>query len=114
MDEQQRRINERVLRELPNNGGKAERRAVLESNAQLRKEGTLRGLPGEQWGYVALSIPVDDMRVIQLRYPDVCSLDPQIQHAAWQKFIRSPESEPYKVRKNDGKRGLLRRGVIVN
>jgi hypothetical protein len=96
------RVNEAVLQNLPNNGGKPERRAVLELNQELRKD-RFGGLP-EDLGYVALNIPVDDMRVIQLRYPDTASLDPQIQHRAWLKFIASPESAPYKVRRNDGKR----------
>jgi len=106
MDEQ--RLNEVALqRILRDNGGKQERRDVLSLNEALRKE-HVGGVPGD-WGYELMNIPVDDMRVLQLRFPDLISLDPQIQHQAWQKFARDPASAPYKIRRRDGKRGVALR-----
>jgi len=97
-----KRLNEYALQLLPNRGGDPDRPKILELNRQMRKLDHVGGVP-EDWGYVALNIPEPDMRVLQLRYPDLKSLDYQIQFKAWQKFLRSPESEPYKLRRNDGK-----------
>lgn len=105
MDERTRRINEHVLQTLPNRGGDPNRPKILTLNQELRKLDRVGGVP-EDWGYVALNIPVPDMRVLQVRYPDLASLDHEIQLKAWKKFIASPESAPYKLRRNDGKRGL--------
>jgi hypothetical protein len=105
MDERTRRINEHVLQTLPNRGGNPDRPKILTLNEELRKLDRLEGVP-EDWGYVALNIPVPDMRVLQVRYPDLASPDHEIQLRAWKKFIASPESAPYKLRRNDGKRGL--------
>jgi hypothetical protein len=113
MDERTRRINEHVLQTLPNVGGNPERRRVLALNEELRKLDRLDGVP-DDWGYVALNIPVGDMRVLQVRYPELASLDYETQFRAWKKFLASPESAPYKLRRNDGKKGLQRpAGVIV-
>jgi hypothetical protein len=93
-------------------GGDPGRREVLELNQTLRGE-QCGGLP-DDLGYVALNIPVFDMRALQMRFPDLASLDADIQHRAWLKFLASPESAPYKLRKRDGKKGLANRhGVIV-
>jgi hypothetical protein len=113
MDETTRRINEHILRNLPDRGGNPERRRVLELNQDLRKDSALKGLPGDDWGYVALNIPVEDHAVLMIRFPDMASPDAEIAHRAVMKFLASPESEPYRVRRNDGKKGLPRRGVIV-
>jgi hypothetical protein len=110
--EQLKRLTESQLQNLPNNGGKPQRQRIFNLNKAMQNERRLDGVPGD-WGYVALNIPPDDMRVIQLRYPDTASSDAKIQHNAWVKFIASPESEKYKVRKRDGKRGVLHRGIIV-
>jgi hypothetical protein len=92
------------------------RTPVLELNQKLRNERLTGGVaaPGGDIGYVALNIPVGDMRVLQIRFPDLMSLDAEIQHKAWQKFIASPASAPYKLRRNDGKKGLRNsHGIIV-
>lgn len=87
---------------ITDNGGDPERKRVLELNEALRKDSDLGGVPGD-WGYVALNIPPLDHAVLMLRYPDLASPDPEIVHKALMKFMASPESEPYKVRRNDGK-----------
>jgi len=111
MDDRARRIKEHILQNLPRRGGDSDRPRILEANREIRKDG-LGGLPGAGWGHVALNIPIPDMRVLQLRFPELASIDPETQHRAWQKFIRSPESELYKVRRNDGKRRAVDRVLV--
>jgi hypothetical protein len=99
-------IDEKQLSEmtrLPDLGGSPVRRAVLELNKELRKE-RCNGDLGMGMGYLALNIPEQDYRVLMVRFPDLQSCDAEIKHKAWQKFLRDPRSEPYKVRRNDGKR----------
>lgn len=97
------RLNEMALQSLPRRGGDPDRPKILELNRQMRKLDHVAGVP-DDWGYVALNIPEPDMRVLQLRFPDLASLDYEIQFKAWKKFMTLPESEPYKLRRNDGKK----------
>src|SRR5262245_15776007 len=98
----EKEVSRAALANLPDRGGKPERRAILTLNQEIRKLDHFGGVPGD-WGYVALNIPVDDKRVLQLRFPDLISPDPETKRVAWLKFIRDPASAPYKVRRNDGK-----------
>ena len=76
--------------------GNAERAAGLKRN-QLLREDRLPKPMHLGFGGVALSIPPLDYEVIKIMYPDVTSKDYEIRHRAWLAFIRSPESEPYRV-----------------
>ena len=107
-----KKINEMVLQNLPNRGGDPDRKNILLTN-ELMRRGYCGGLP-EDLGYVALNIPVPDMRVLQILFPDLASFDSEIQHKAWLKFLTDPRSEPYKIRKNDGKRGLRNSHKIIS
>ena len=51
------------------------------------------------FGSVSLCIPELDAAIIKIRYPDLNSPDAEIRTRAWQKFARSPESEPYRTYK---------------
>lgn len=57
-----------------------------------KKLGTNGGFAG-----VELSIPELDYYVLQHRFPDLKSKDPEIRRRAWLKFAKSPESEPYRL-----------------
>ncbi len=94
------------MQQLPRRGRRDgdPRGEVLELNRKLRNEELSTTTRGLDFGYVALQIPVQDMRVLQILFPDLASLDPDIQHRAWQKFMADPRSAPYKIRKNDGRR----------
>ena len=71
------------------------RALILERNARLRaKPGSLRDLTFARLG---LTIPLEDYHDLRLKYPDLASRDAQIRTAAWLRFIRSGESEPYRV-----------------
>jgi hypothetical protein len=88
---------------LPRSGGSsAHSFKTLADNQYVREHG---GAPTDtlDWGYCALSIPPKHMAVLCTRFPDLASPSQDVQWVAWQKFLRSPESEPYKVRRNDGK-----------
>jgi hypothetical protein len=103
-------LNERALATIEDRGGHPSRQAALQANAEMRK-GRVGGVP-DDWGYVALNVPVSDMRILQVRFPELASPNADVQHRAWQRFIRSPESAPYKVRRNDGRRMPVD-GIIV-
>jgi hypothetical protein len=85
--------------------GNETRRQVLTLNKELRNLST--PLKHMDWGSLMLNIPELDFYVITKRYPELLSPDAEISTKAYDKFLRSPESEPYRVRRTD------RRGVIV-
>ena len=100
---EQKTSSQIALDNLPKEGGSSTHsRATLENNQYVREHG---GAPTDalDWGYCALSIPPKHMQALVLRFPDLAHANQDVQWVAWQKFLRSPESEPYKVRKNDGK-----------
>ena len=67
---------------------------VKETNAQIRlNPGALKKPEGMRW---ALSIPEDDHRMLLERYPDLGATG-ETKHKAYQRFMRSAESEPYRV-----------------
>lgn len=51
------------------------------------------------FGSVSLLIPELDAAVLKVRFPDLTSPDADIRTKAWQKFARSPLSEPYRTYK---------------
>ena len=68
---------------------------ILETNKLMRLEPeAIRPMDGMKW---ALSIPVDDLQMLKGQYPDLASSDGHTKHKAYQKFMRSPMSEPYRV-----------------
>jgi hypothetical protein len=79
--------------------GNASRDAGLDMLKELRLNG---GAPHQDWGSVVLSIPPLDFVVITARYPELASLDHEINHKAWGRFLASSESKPYRVRDTDG------------
>lgn len=89
--------------------GNAQRRKGLDYLRSLRAGG---GLGHQEWASVMLSIPELDFYVITNRYPDMLSPDPEISNKAFDKFLRSPESAPYRVRDTD-KPGVNRTSSII-
>jgi len=89
--------------------GNPQRRKGLDYLRSLRARG---GLHHQEWGTVMLSIPELDFYVITKRYPDMLSPDMEIANKAMDKFLRSPESAPYRVRDTD-KPGVIRQSSIV-
>lgn len=87
------------------------RQAHLSRIKRIR-ERTLPKPPGQDFGYLALSIPEFDYYVLQQRFPDLKSPDHEIRLKAWKKFIASPLSEPYRVNRNDGRRVFSRAGSV--
>jgi hypothetical protein len=81
--------------------GNQMRRAVLETNKQFRN--AAEQAPHMDFGSIVLTLPELDFYVLARRYPDLVSPDPEISTKAWDKFLRSSESQPYKVRATDGK-----------
>lgn len=72
---------------------------ILQMNQQMR--GNLKSVDGMKW---ALSIPPDDYSALRRLNPDLGAPDAQIRHKAWQKFMVSSLSEPYRV--YEAKRGM--------
>jgi len=84
--------------------GNASRRQLLTLNQELRNLDTPMG--HHSWGSNVLQIPELDYYVLVKRFPDLQAPDAEISTRAWDKFLKSPESEPYRVRRTD------RKGVI--
>ncbi len=68
---------------------------LLRRNAALRSEP--EALKKADWGRWALSIPQDDYEGICLLFPGIRSHDRQEQHKAYQEFMKSDLSIPYRV-----------------
>lgn len=98
-----RKLNQIAADNLPNRGGDPDRPRVLGLNREMRKERLNNDL-GQGLGYLAFNIPVPDMRVLLVRFPELGSQDHEIKTKAWKRFAQSPLSGPYKVRRGDGKR----------
>ena len=72
------------------------RQAILERNAELRKNpDALQHL--ESMG-LELTIPEVDYYILQQKYPELKSSCATTRSLAWAKFMRSSESDPYRVR----------------
>lgn len=81
-------------------GGDPNRRAILESNHRMREgldPGARNFGGGGGFGRVSLRIPEFDYPFIKAMFPDVASRDATTRTKGWQKFCKSPLSEPYKV-----------------
>ena len=75
------------------------RNAILQQNQDLQREPeALRDLDWSQW---ALSIPELDYKRLIKKYPELNSPDSGLSHRAWQRFLASSESDPYRVRARD-------------
>lgn len=72
------------------------RPAILETLAEMRKADPMRDFEG--LGRWALSVPFEDWLALRQKYPDLAAQDVEVKSAAWMRFIRSPESAPFKVR----------------
>lgn len=81
-------------------GGDPKRAAILESNKRIR-EGVDPGARnfGSDGGFgrVQFRIPEFDYPFILAMFPELNSKDATTQTKAWQKFAKSPMSEPYRV-----------------
>lgn len=83
-------------------GGDPHRRHILEGVRRIRegidpKPKTLGSAGG--FGGIALTIPELDMAVIRAMFPEVASPDATERTKAWQRFAKSPLSEPYRINK---------------
>lgn len=86
--------------EFTHKGGDPNRKAILESNYRMREgldEGAVNFGEAGGFGRVALRIPEFDYPFIKIMFPDVASKDATTRTKGWQKFCKSPLSEPYKV-----------------
>jgi hypothetical protein len=72
------------------------RTPILESVAALRNEGGANDTEG--LGRWALSIPFEDWLRLREKYPELASKDAKTKSRAYLRFMRSPESEPFRVR----------------
>lgn len=69
---------------------------ILEAVAATRREHPVADRPG--FGRWALSVPLEDHAQLVRKYPELGSPDARIRSAAWLRFIKSPESAPYRMR----------------
>jgi len=68
---------------------------VMEAIKTIRQEGVVRAGDVLRW---QLSIPLMDHFLLKKKYPDLDSSDPKVKTNAWNRFIASEESRPYRVR----------------
>ena len=94
----------------------AGRKAGLQALHSLRNSGdktpVLLDNENRPYGYVALSIPELDAAVLRVRHPELASKDRETFTRAWNKFILSPESEPYRVSAHVGVK-QKDKGIII-
>jgi hypothetical protein len=89
--------------------GNPQRKAGLNYLNNLRNDG---GLGHQEWASVVLSIPELDFIVLCKRFPELQSPDAEINRRAWERFLVSSDSAPYRVRTTDGK-GKARQSSII-
>lgn len=90
-------------------GGDPARRAILESNHRIREgldEGAVDFGDGGGFGRVQFRIPEFDYPFICAMFPDLKAPDSHVRHKAWQRFAKSPLSEPYRVDRKVRMRGV--------
>jgi hypothetical protein len=73
-----------------------ERPLILDTVQRVRLSGGVDDREG--LGRWALSIPFEDWIALREKYPELASNDPKIKSRAYLRFMRSPESLPYKMR----------------
>ena len=87
-----------------------DRKLILDNNAKLRQgEGARRLEDGE----VTFRIPTDDMKVLQVVYPELIAKDHSVRLSAWKKFRSSPVAEKYLVVRTPAQVKRSTRGIIV-
>jgi hypothetical protein len=63
------------------------------------------------WARHTMRIPEQDFWALRKLYPDLANFaDPEAQRAAWDRFEKSPFSEPYRIGRIV--RGIVKNGVI--
>ncbi len=67
---------------------------ILTENREVMGSG---GAHHRDWGAHYFQIPKGHQRYWEGRYPDLASPDPDTKVKAWNKFMRSRDSEPYRV-----------------
>lgn len=70
--------------------------SILKENQEVLDRG---GSKHMDWGGLYLSIPNQHLHYWRRRYPDLDSEDGDIKLHAWERFLRSDESRPYRVSK---------------
>jgi hypothetical protein len=73
-----------------------ERPLILDTVARVRAAGGVADREG--LGRWALSISFEDWIRLREKYPELASNDPKIKSRAYLRFMRSPESIPFRVR----------------
>lgn len=84
-----------------NDRGAPLRSQILELNQTLREAQQQMG--HLDIGSCVMRIPEFDFYLLLRRFPDLNSTDPTENANAWEKFLRSPYSDEYRIRKHDGK-----------
>ncbi len=76
----------------------ANRNAILNQNAELRKnKGAIRNMDGMR---LALDIPIADMPMLNRFFPGIADPGHPDYKDAMRRFLKSPASQPYRVEEN--------------
>lgn len=89
-----------------------DRLAILNLNAELRKERRTNALP-DQSGRVQFSMHELDYWAAVLAHPELKNGDGEQRRKAWQKFLNSAEGEKFKVNRYEGKKSPTHRGILL-
>ncbi len=84
---------DRLYRKLSQDG--RERQLILTRNAELRKSPGV--IVDKSLGRYCLSIPIEDYEALGRKYPELKSPCNETRRRFYQRFLRSPESLPYRV-----------------
>lgn len=79
---------------------------IKADNQQIRARRDARKM---DWGWPVMRIPLLDLELLKQRNPELASLDGATKRRAWLRFLRSPESLPYRVQPKTG--GATNRSV---
>jgi len=88
-----------------------ERKLILDNNAVLRQQ--IAKPTALEDGEVTFRIPTDDMKVLQVIYPELISKDHSIRLAAWKKFRSEPAAQKYLVVRTPRQVKNSQRGIII-
>ena len=76
---------------------------ILELNQQVRNDpGAVRKM---EWAKPYLNIPTRALYALWKKYPDLKSLHSHTRTKAWLRFLRSSESDPYRLQHRSRARG---------